>query len=166
MKKIILSLILINFLLAKKALAVCPVCTVAVGAGIGLSRWLGIDDVISGVWIGGLTVSIIMWNISWFNKKNIHFQGREIITTLAYFGLIIVPLYFMKNVWHPMNTLWGINKLLLGIISGAIFFFAGIQYYEYLKNKNGGKAHFPFQKVAMPIIPLAILSLIFYFITR
>ena len=27
-----------------KALAICPVCTVAVGAGIGLSRWLGIDD--------------------------------------------------------------------------------------------------------------------------
>jgi len=159
-------LILISFIFSKKVLAVCPVCTVAVGAGIGLSRWLGIDDVISGIWIGGLTTSMIMWNINWFDKKNIHFKGRIIITTLAYFILIIVPLYFMKDIWHPMNVLWGINKLLLGILLGAIFCLGGTKYYEYLKNKNGGKARFPFQKVAMPVIPLIVLSLIFYFITK
>jgi len=52
MKKLsiyLLSIFAISFLFAEKALAVCPICTVAVGAGVGLSRWLGIDDTIN--WI-------------------------------------------------------------------------------------------------------------------
>lgn len=166
MNKKYFFLLLIFLSLPLKTLAVCPVCTVAVGAGIGLSRWLGIDDVISGLWIGGLTVSMIMWTINWFNRKKWRFKGREIYTTLAYFGIVVLPLYFMQGIWHPMNTLWGVNKLLLGIILGSIFFFGGAIYYDYLKKKNGGKAHFPFQKVAMPIIPLIVLSFIFYFITK
>ncbi|MCX6763391.1 MAG: hypothetical protein NTZ97_01490 [Candidatus Moranbacteria bacterium] len=161
-----LFLWLLLLLIASPAQAVCPVCTVAVGAGIGLSRWLGIDDVITGLWIGGLTVSMIMWTINWLNKKKWHFKGREIYSILGYYVIIVLPLYFMKSVWHPLNTLWGINKLLLGIILGSVFFFAGAVYYNYLKKKNDGHAYFPFQKVAMPILPLIILSLIFYFITK
>ena len=154
------------FLVPKPVLAVCPVCTIAVGAGVGFSRYLGIDDTISGLWIGGLTVSMIIWTINWLDKKNIHFKGRKILTTVGYYALIVVPLYFMKNIWHPLNTLWGINKLLLGIILGGIFFFGGVKYYDYLKEKNGGKAYFPFQKVVMPVSSLLILSLIFYFLTK
>ena len=152
-------------LIAYPAQAVCPVCTVAVGAGLGLSRWLGIDDVISGLWIGGLTVSMIMWTLNWLDKKNYHFQGREIYTTLGYYIIVVLPLYFMKNVWHPLNTLWGINKLLLGIILGSLFFFAGAIYYDYLKKNNNNHAYFPYQKVVMPVAPLILLSIIFYFIT-
>jgi hypothetical protein len=33
---------------------VCPVCTIAVAGGVGLCRYLGIDDLISGSWIGAL----------------------------------------------------------------------------------------------------------------
>lgn len=40
-------------------MAICPVCTVAVGTDVGLCRWLGIDDVLSGIWIGGLIISMI-----------------------------------------------------------------------------------------------------------
>jgi hypothetical protein len=32
--------------------------------------------------------------------------------------------------------------------------------------KNDNKAYFPFQKVAMPIAPLIVLTVIFYYITR
>jgi hypothetical protein len=35
-----------------------------------------------------------------------------------------------------------------------------------LKQKNGGKAHFPFEKVVLPVAPLIILSVIFYFVTK
>jgi len=164
--KILVITAVFSFLLAGSAQAVCPVCTIAVGAGVGFSRYLGIDDTITGLWIGGLTVSMIIWTINWFDKKNIHFKGRKIITMIGYYALIVVPLYFMKNIWHPLNTLWGINKLLLGIILGGIFFLGGVKYYDYLKEKNGGKAYFPFQKVAMPVGVLLILSLIFYFLTQ
>ena len=54
----IFPIIAVGLLFAKKALAVCPICTVAAATGIGFSRWLGIDDTITGLWIGGLTVSL------------------------------------------------------------------------------------------------------------
>lgn len=154
------------FLSAGKALAVCPVCTIAVGAGVGFSRWLGIDDTISGLWIGGLTASMILWTFNWLNKKSVFFQGRDIIIVLAYFALIIIPLFYPAGIiGHPYNKFWGLDKLLLGIILGSAFFFLGAKSYEYILKKRG-RAHFPFEKVVMPIFPLVILSVIFYFLTK
>lgn len=146
--------------------AVCPVCTVAVAGGVGLSRWLGIDDAITGLWIGGLAVSLIAWTINWMNKKNIHYKGRKISIILLYYLLIVVPLYYSGIIGYPDNALWGIDKLFLGITLGSVFFVAGERICCYLKKRNDGKVHFPFQKVALPVIPLIILSAIFYLITR
>lgn len=144
----------------------CPVCTVAVAGGIGLSRYLGIDDTITGVWIGGLASSLTMWTIGFLDKKNIKFKGRKILTFLGYFLLIIVPLFWTNIIGHPYNRLWGVDKFLLGMIFGSIAFFLGALWYLNLKKNNNGKAHFPFQKVAMPVSPLVILSVIFYFLTK
>ena len=58
------------FLPIAKVGAVCPVCTIAVGASLGLSRWLGVDDTISGLWIGGLIVSTTLWTYSWMKKRH------------------------------------------------------------------------------------------------
>jgi hypothetical protein len=161
-----LSLFAALLLFPARAFAICPVCTIAVGAGVGLTRYFGVDDTITGVWIGGLTVSMIMWTINWLNGKNIKFIGRKIITTVAYYALIVLPLFYTGIMGHPLNKMWGIDKLLVGIILGSVFFFIFGEWYQVLKRKNGGKAHFPFQKVAMPVLPLVILSIIFYFITR
>jgi len=62
---------------ALPAKAVCPVCTVAVGAGLGFSRYLGIDDTISGIWIGGLMVSISFWTIDWMKTKKWNYRSRR-----------------------------------------------------------------------------------------
>jgi hypothetical protein len=169
MRKILsyISLVVVGgILLASSAQAVCPICTIAVVGGVGLSRWLGIDDSITGLWVGGLIVSFIMWTIKWFEKKNIRFKGRDSVTILAFYALTIVPLYFTDILGHPLNKLWGIDKLILGIIVGSVFFTLGDKFCCYLKSKNEGKAHFPFQKVVLPIIPLLILSFIFYLITK
>ena len=168
MKKIFLYLLffLLNLFLVVPAKAMCPICIIAVGAGVGLSRWLGIDDTISGLWIGGLIVSLIMWTINWFDKKEIDFIARNIITTIGYYLLIILPLYYSKIIGHTLNRLWGIDKLLLGIVLGSLFFYIGGSWYVNLKKKNNNRAYFPFQKVIMPVSPLIILSLIFYFITK
>lgn len=161
-----IATVLTGLALTGNAQAVCPVCTVAVVGGVGLSRWLGIDDTIAGLWIGGLTVSLIMWTIDWMNRKNYKFKGRKIIITLAYYLLIVVPLFFTNIMGHPLNKIWGIDKLLLGIIFGSALFFAGAMLYPYSKNKKTNKPYFPYQKVAMPVSPLIILSIIFYFLTR
>ena len=147
------------------AQAVCPVCTVAVGACVGFSRYLGIDDTITGLWIGGLIVSMIAWTISWLTKKNIRFIGRKILVIILYYLLIIGPLYWKDVIGHPFNKIWGMDKLLLGIIAGSFFFFLGNMLHLWLKKRNGGQVYFPFQKVVAPIFILAILSVIFYFLT-
>lgn len=149
---------------SSKALAVCPICTVAVGAGVGFSRWLGIDDVISGLWIGGLTVSMIAWTIDWLDRKNIHFRGRKISIALLYYLLLVPPLYWADIMGHPLNTLWGIDRLLLGILLGSGVFLLAVLGYDWLKKNNGNKSHFPFQKVAMPVASLLLVSLVFYFL--
>ncbi len=171
MKKIIgfgLSIFGLNLLFAKQALAVCPICTIAVGAGVGFSRWIGIDDSVAGLWIGGLTVSMITWTLSWLDKKNIIFRGRAIITTIGYYLLIVVPLYFMGVMGNPLSTICdcGLDKLLIGIVVGSAAFWFGAEWYYSIKEKNGGHAYFPFQKVVMPVSPLIIMSIIFYFLTK
>jgi len=174
MKKLSLYLLTtlgLSFTFAKEVLAVCPLCTVAVGAGVGLSRWLGIDDSITGLWIGGLTVSLITWTINWFDKKNIRFRGKGILTVLGYYAIIILSLYFAGLIGQGENSLFcwcslHFDKLTLGIIVGSLGFWFGTNWYYYLKEKNQGRAYFPFQKVVMPISPLIILSIIFYFLTK
>lgn len=167
-KKVIGLLLLVSsglFFLSQKALAVCPVCTIAVGAGLGLSRWFGIDDVITSLWIGGITVSLIIWTIDWLDKKEIIFSSRNLIVIASYYLLIFAPLYFSKIIGHPYNTFWGLDKIILGSFLGSVFFFLGVWSYNLIKKKRG-KAYFPFQKVVMPIAPLIILSIIFYFLTK
>jgi len=165
LKSIILSLLIIT-LSPQKALAVCPACTVAVGVGVGLSRWFGIDDTIAGIWLGGLIASLSMWTITWLNRKGIRFFGRKIIVVLSYYLLIVVPLYFSDVIGHPLNKLWGVDKILLGIILGSVAFSIGSLGYFKLKKKNNEHAYFPFQKIVMPIAGLIILSLVFCLITK
>lgn len=161
-----ISLLIFGLFAATNALAICPICTVAVGAGIGLAQWFGIDDTITGLWLGGFIISISAWTINWLNKKNIHFHGRKILVFLGYYAIILIPLYLQGIIGHSLNKLWGYDKLLLGIIIGSILFSAGAIIYQILKKRNQGHAYFPFQKVIMPISGLIIFTVIFYFITK
>ena len=155
-----------NFLIIGSVKAICPVCTIAIGAGIGLSRWLGVNDSITGLWIGGLIIALVLWTIDWLNRKNIRFRGRKIIVVLIYYGSIVIPLYWAGILGQPDNVLWGIDKLLLGIVLGGVSLLISAIWYYRLKEKNQGQAYFPLQKVVTPIIFLTILSIIFYFITK
>ena len=166
MRKIFFTFFCLNFLFAANIYAFCPVCTIAVGAGVGLSRWLGIDDTITGLWIGGLTASLIAWTLNWLKSKNKTFPYQKIIVAFLYYSFIIIPLVWSDIIGHPFNKLWGLDKLVLGIILGSLGFLGGGLTYQKIKEKNNGHAHFPFEKVVLPVAPLIILSLIFYFAAK
>ena len=160
---------LLGLFYAWPAKAICPVCVIAVGAGLGLSEYLGIDDTVAGLWIGGMTVSLIIWNINWFNKKNWLFGNkdvRDILLTILYYFLIIWPLMLKGIIGHPLNKFWGIDKLILGIGIGSLAFLLANLSYNYLKKNHNNHAYFPFQKVVMPVGALTILSFVFYFLTK
>ncbi len=154
------------FLISQRVHAVCPVCTVAVGAGVGLSRWLGIDDTISGLWIGGLMVSMGLWTANWLrDKKNIQNKYLDAVSVASMILLTIVPLYFAKMFSDPYNTLWGVNKLLLGMIVGSALFIGSVLTDKMLRNTNNGKVYVPYQRVILPVGYLFLSSLFMYFVT-
>lgn len=154
---------MLSSLIAKSALAVCPVCTIAVGAGLGLAQWLGIDDSVSGLWIGALIVSMSIWTVNWLNGKNIKFKGRKILIFAAYYIIVVIPLYWKGMIGHPLNRLCGIDKLLFGIILGTILFSAGVLFHNYIRKRNGDISYFKGQKIVFGIAPLVIASIILYF---
>ncbi|MGB9609173.1 MAG: hypothetical protein ACPL3E_02235 [Minisyncoccia bacterium] len=160
------SIIGIILFLTKKSLAVCPLCVVAVAGGIELSRWLKIDDLITGLWIGGLIVALIYWTIDFLNKKGARFWLKEFWAILFWYVLIFGGLSWSGISSQPISSFSFLNKINLGIILGSLGFWFGAELYTYLKEKNNGRAYFPFQKVVMPILPLLILSIIFYLILK
>jgi hypothetical protein len=167
LKKFFLIFILIGMFVSFKAWAVCPICVVTVAGGIELSRLLKIDDLITGLWIGGLIVSLIYWTIDVLNKKNINFKAKNLIVILGWYLMTYLGLYF-SNIKSPtISGFWGfLDRLGLGTIIGSIAFWFGVEFHNYLKEKNNGKVYFPFQKVVVPVGVILILSLIFYFIIK
>lgn len=166
MKKFVPIISLCIFLIAKKSEAVCAICTLSICLGVGLSRWLGIDDVISGLWIGGLIISIIIVALKWLNMKKIKFKLKELTVSIFIYSLIIYLLYIQGMIGIQSNTLFCVDKLLLGIFFGSVALLAGIWSNAIIKKRNNSKAYFPFQKVVIPIAFLSILSGVFYFIVR
>lgn len=164
-KKYIISICAaLSLLIGKSALAVCPVCTVAVGAGLGLAEWIGIDDSISGIWIGALIVSMSLWTINWLDGKNIRFKGRKILIFLGYYAVVVLPLWLKGKIGHPFHALWGIDKLVLGIILGSVLFSAGVIFHNHIRKRNGNISYFKGQKIVSAIAPLIIASIILYFV--
>ena len=166
MKLLILVFGLIFLLSPSPVHAVCPVCTIAVAGGLGVSRWLGIDDVVTGIWIGGLILSSGLWLADWIGKKGWRVPYKEAISVLLFFLFVIPPLYFAKMIGLSGNTLWGIDKVLLGTAVGSLVFLLGVKIDKWLRTTNADKVYVYYQKVIIPVFLLSITSFIFYIITR
>ena len=163
-KTLLLFFVLFSSYLASAnfAHAVCPVCTVAVAGGLGVSRWLGIDDFITSIWIGGLGLSVSAWGWNYLKKKNKLNGVTGMLTLVLVYLSILIPLYKLEYIGIPQNTLWGYDKIVLGIIAGTIVFWSGAFTHTILKKRNEGKVYVRFQKVLVPVGCLLIASLVYY----
>ncbi|MFQ6703484.1 MAG: hypothetical protein ACLRFP_00140, partial [Alphaproteobacteria bacterium] len=74
-------LIAIFALIPAKVMAnpACPVCTIAIGAGLDIARRLGVPDSVVGLWAGALLTLLGYWMLKWMDKKNWHFPGRDVV---------------------------------------------------------------------------------------
>ena len=168
MKKILLGLFS-AIMTAGAAHAFCPVCTVAVGAGLEGARILGVSDVITGLWAGGLMLSLAAWTENYMRKHGITSWVLILLNYIVYYGLLAL-VYFVPA-GHPTlrfgaTTMWGVDQFLLGVVVGSTVFWLAGKWYERIKANNGGHAWFPFQKVVWPLGALAIVTLIFWFIVE
>lgn len=159
---IIFSLFLV-LALAAPALAnpACAVCTVAVGASLEIARHFGVDDSVVGVWAGAFLALIGFWTIKWFDKKGWNFKGRDfwlITLSVAMIGFM----YISEMKYEPEAILvFYLDPFLFSTILGALVLIFSSEFYQWMKAKNGGHAHFPFEKVVVPVAALALLSVYF-----
>ncbi len=163
-----LSLNTFYLILTTPVHAVCPVCTVAVGAGLGLARYLGVDDTVSGVWVGGLILSSSFWLSSWAQKRKLLPSLNSYLSLLSVvfmFLIVLLPLWFSKIIGHPFNTIYGVDKLVFGTIVGSLVFLLGMNLDKQVR-KAAGHQFFLYQKVVFPVAALALGSLAMYLLSK
>ena len=157
----IIFLISLFFPTLAKANPACAVCTVAMGAFLGISRALGISDNATGVWIGGLLLMTYYFTIKFIEYKKWTFKFYKFFWGLM--TLLLVPVMY-QFVPYKAETFFGIDTFLISMLAGAFAFWLSQFIYQKMKNKNGGHAHFPFEKVVMAIIFLLLTSIIFNYL--
>ena len=141
----------------------CAVCTVAVGASLEIARSYGVDDAIVGVWAGAMLVILGYWMLSWMDKKNWHFAGRDfiiIVSSVAMIGFM----YVSELVYTPQIIgIFYMDGFLFSTLVGALVMHCSSEFYQWMKAHNGGHAHFPFEKVVVPVLALCLASAYFYY---
>ncbi len=142
----------------------CAVCTVAVGASLEIARQLGVDDSVVGVWAGAFMTLVGYWAIKYCDKKNWHFPGRDFILMLLSLGTIGF-VYMGEMAYQPkiLFCILYIDPFLMSFLIGSAVFILSSKLYQWMKARNGGHAHFPFEKVVLPVVALALVSGYFYF---
>jgi len=137
----------------KAAYAQCPVCVVTVGGGLLLAKKLGVDYLLASLWISGLNTAIAFWFVTFIKKPQILKSGLlwSIILVISTW----VYLLMTKQTLIKGNTIFHLDKTILGLILGWGIWLTGIAVDKLLRKKNKGKVFFYYQKV---IIPLFLLS--------
>ena len=141
----------------------CAVCTVAVGASLEIARSYGVDDTIVGVWAGAMLVILGYWALKWFDKKGWFFKGRDFIVLTSSVAMIGF-MYISELVYTPQIIgIFYIDGFLFSTIIGALVMVYSSEFYQWMKKRNGGHAHFPFEKVVVPVVALCLASVYFYY---
>jgi hypothetical protein len=141
------------------AYAQCPICVIGAAAGIEVARYFGVDDLITGVWVGALIFAFTLWVDSWlkgkhkWNKMSIRWAVALLIVILSYVSLYVAGFY-------SGTTIFGINRLLFGDVLGSIVLLISV----FIVNEELKKREikFPFRGVILVLGALTVLSLLIW----
>ena len=142
-------------------MAHCPLCTGATIVGVGITRSLGFDDSIVGVFVGGMIISTSLWMNNILKKKNIGTKGNEklrLLSLIALTGILTLVTFYYAGLFGRGNSfrIFGIESILIGSFSGAVLSLGALYYSNHLKNKNGGKVLFNYQTMVISLIALIV----------
>lgn len=156
----LLTLILVlKLILAPAALAHCPLCVAGAAAGITLTRWVGVDDSITGIWIGaflGATAFLLLRSLGQRNKIFFNrFVGAGVYILI--FATTLWSFYKFKLIIR-MDSIFGFDKLTFGMILGSIIFYLVDVINIFLKRKNG-KNLFPYQSMVFSLGSIIFASI-------
>src|SRR3990170_7280881 len=128
-----------SFLILSKVKAHCPLCVAGAGAGLSLSRLLGIDDSITGVWLGAFLGAIAFWTDTALAKKRKIPYSKPLIY-IAIFATTLWSFYKF-NLVVRMVKIFGLDKLTFGMVAGGVLFYLA-DVIDTLLIKRNGKVFF------------------------
>ena len=136
-----------------------PICAVGIASGLGISRWLGIDDITLGLWIGALILSVSIQLNVFLTKKGksspfsfwVIFGGTWILSFLPISKTLIQD---------PSCNIFGFPRIICGSILGALTLFLVDKVNNFIIDKHNKTVYFYYQRVIIPIIGLIIVSMI------
>lgn len=136
-----------------------PMCAIGIASGLGISRWLGIDDLTLGLWIGALILSVsIQFNI-FLSKRGKSFPFSFWLIFLGTYLLSFLPI--LKIITSDSSCyIFGFPRLICGSVLGAITLFLIDKANNFIIDKHNKKVYFYYQRAIIPIIGLIIVSMI------
>lgn len=145
---------------APAALAHCPLCVAGAGAGLTLSRWVGIDDSITGVWLAAFLGAISFWSETALIKKQ---ELRLLFRPLIYIGIFVATIwsFYKFNLIVTHGEIFGLHKLTFGMIAGGVLFYL-VDVIDDLLIKKYGKVLFPYQRIVVSLGSMLLLSVGIY----
>ncbi len=142
------------------AMAHCPLCTAATGAAVGVARFYGVDDAVMGVLIGGFVVSSALWFNNVCKRRGWQFfYGQGAAVVLA--SLILTIVGFKTGNLLNGALLFGLPRLLAGMLFGTGATWAGHGIHEYLRYQNDGKNHISLQGMSIMLAAMLLMSAVF-----
>lgn len=146
-------------MLISSVYAQCPVCVVTVGGGLLIAKKLGIDNLLTALWISGLNTAVSFWFVTFVKKPKV--LKNPLLWTILMFGGTVAYLYGTKQMLHGGGTFMGIDKVLVGLFTGMVVWLLGIGTDKLIRKYNNGKVLFFYQKVIVPLVLLTVTSILF-----
>ncbi|MEK7172756.1 MAG: hypothetical protein AAB740_02130 [Patescibacteria group bacterium] len=86
------------------------------------------------------------------------------VAAVALYGLTIILLYFDGILSVPYNRIFGISRIIIGLIGGSLLLLIVPRLNKILKRLNNGENFISHQKMLLSIFLLLFFSLIAYFL--
>ncbi|MDO8443964.1 MAG: hypothetical protein Q7S80_00450, partial [bacterium] len=143
-------------------------CTIGAGAVAVGASFLGVKDIVTGIFIGAFAVALGLWSAKLIKKQFIRFQNE--IITIVIFLLTVLPVSQVVKSYLPLYIDWGgaygsvfnrtyvFNALVVGSVIGALIMLISPRLSRKLKDKRGHS--FPFQTMAIIFVLLIITGLV------
>ena len=154
--------------LAETVKAHCPLCTMGAAAAAGGALWLGVNEIIVALFLGGFAMSMGIWSSKIIKKKYFSYQNILIITIVfASTFLPILPLITSEHNVYPIyisifgnygslfNRTYMIYKTLFSGLFGAFLILSSPPLSRQITKLRKGKI-IPFQGVALTLLLLII----------
>lgn len=168
-----LGLLIVSTLLAVIILpevsAHCPLCTAATIVGVGVTRSIGLDDSIVGIFVGAMIISSALWINNLLKKKNIGGNNFLRVTSLIIATAVLTYIsFYLAGLFGPANTyrIFGMEKITFGAISGGFVSMGAFLASNKIKKRNNGKTLFNYQTIVFTIGTLVLNGFIFWLVFK